>query len=222
MTRAILTLAMLAAAALMATGCGGSSASSGVAHLGSDTSSSADPGGGSPPPERENSASAQRKMIAFSQCMRSHGVPEFPEPSEGRLIVHNSSHNGRATGFNPESAQFQAAQKACAKLAPNGGKPPSPAEQARAQEKALKFSQCMRAHGVPSFPDPEFSHGGGAVRIHIGSARKGGPSGIDPNSPEFQTAQKACQSIMGGPKGFPGAAGGPQGAPGPGAVAVAP
>ncbi len=56
----------------------------------------------------------------------------------------------------------------------------------------------------------------------IGSVGKGGPSGIDPNSPEFQAAQKACQSIMGGPKGFPGAAGGPKGAPGPGAVAVAP
>jgi hypothetical protein len=222
MTRAILTPAVLAVTALLVAGCGGSASSPGVAHLGSNTSNSADPGGGSPSPERESSASAQQKMIAFSQCMRSHGVPEFPEPSEGHLIVHNSNHNGHVTGINPESAQFQAAQKACAKLAPNGGKPPSPAEQAKAQEKALKFSQCMRAHGVPSFPDPELFHGGGAVRIRIGSARKGGPSGIDPNSPELQTAQKACQSIMGGPKGFPGAAGGPKGAPGPGAVAVAP
>jgi len=221
MKRTMLTLAVLAVPMLVA-GCGGSSSSSGVAHLGSNTSSSADPGGGSSSPERESSASAQQKMIAFSQCMRSHGVPEFPEPSEGHLIIHNGSHNGHMTGINPESAQFQAARKACAKLAPNGGKPPSPAEQARAQEKALKFSQCMRTHGVPSFPDPEFSHGGGAVRIHIGDARKGGPSGIDPNSPEFQTAQKACQSLIGGPKGFPGAAGGPRGAPGPGAVAVAP
>jgi hypothetical protein len=221
MTRTMLTLAVLAVPLLVA-GCGGSSSSSGVAHLGSNTSSTADPSGGSPSPERESNASAQQKMIAFSQCMRSHGVPEFPEPSEGHLIVHNSNHNGHVTGITPESAQFQAAQKACAKLAPNGGKPPSPAEQAKAQEKALKFAQCMRTHGVPSFPDPEFSHGGGAVRIRIGSARKGGPSGIDPSSPEFQTAQKACQSIMGGPKGFPGAAGGPKGAPGPGAVAVAP
>lgn len=222
MTRTALTLTVLAGAALLAAGCGGSSSSAGVAHLGSNTSSSADPSGGSPSPERESSASAQQKMIAFSHCMRTHGVPEFPEPTEGHLLIHSSDHKGRVTGVNPRSAQFQAAQKACAKLAPNGGKPPSPAEQAKAQEKALKFSQCMRTHGVPSFPDPEFSHGGGAVRIHIGSGRKGGPSGIDPNSPEFQTAQKACQSIMGGPKGFPGAAGGPKGAPGPGAVAVAP
>jgi len=209
MTRTILILAVLAAASLLVAGCSGSSSSSGVAHLGSNTSSSADPGGGSSSPERESSASAQQKMIAFSQCMRSHGVPEFPEPSEGRLLVHSSDHNGRVTGVNPRSAQFQAAIKACAKLAPKGGKPPSPAVQAKLQEKALQFSQCMRTHGVPSFPDPEFSRGGGGVGIRIGSG-KGGPSRIDPSSPHFQAAQKACQSIMPGPKG------------GPGAVAVAP
>ncbi len=221
MTRIALSLTVLAGAALLTAGCGGSSPSAGVAHLANaSTSSDASTAGSSS--STEGGRPSQQQLVAYSQCMRSHGLPEFPEPTEGHLIVHNSSHNGHVTGINPESAQFQSAQKACAKLAPNGGKPPSPAEQAKAQEKALKFSQCMRTHGVPSFPDPEFSHGGGAVRIHIGSARKGGPSGIDLNSPEFQTAQKACQSIMGGPKGFPGAAGGPKGPPGPGAVAVVP
>ncbi len=203
MTRAILTPAVLAAA-LLAAGCGGSSSSPGVAHLGSNTSSSADPGsgGGSSSPESESSASAQQKVIAFSHCMRTHGVPEFPEPSEGHVLLRSSDRNGHVTGVNPQSAQFQAASKACAKLSPKGGKPPSPAEQAKLQEKALLFSQCMRTHGVPSFPDPEFSSSGGGG-IHIGG-RKGGPSRIDPSSPEFQAAQKACQSIMPGPKGGPG------------------
>lgn len=203
MTRAILTLATLAAALLVA-GCGGSSSSPGVAQLASSTSSSADPSsGGSSSPESESSASAQQKMVAFSQCMRSHGVPEFPEPAEGRLLIHSSDHNGHVTGVNPRSAQFQVASKACAKLAPKGGKPPSPAEQAKLQEKALQFSQCMRTHGVPNFPDPEFSRSGGGVGIRIGG-RKGGPSRIDLSSPQFQAAQKACQSIMPGPKGGPG------------------
>lgn len=210
MTRAILTPAALTAALLVA-GCGGSSSSPGVAHLGSSTSSSADPAsGGSSSPESESSASAQQKIIAFSHCMRTHGVPEFPEPSEGHVLLRSSDRNGHVTGINPQSAQFQAASKACAKLSPKGGKPPSAAEQAKLQEKALQFSQCMRTHGVPSFPDPEFSSSGGGIGIHIGS-RKGGPSRIDPSSPEFQAAQKACQSIMPGPKGG-----------GPGAVAVAP
>jgi hypothetical protein len=203
MTRTILTLAVLATAVLLIGGCGGSSSSSGVAHLGSSTSSSADPGsGGSSSLESESSASAQQKIIEFSHCMRTHGVPEFPEPSEGRLLVHSSDRNGHVTGVNPQSVQFQAANKACAKLSPKGGKPPSPAEQAKMQEQALKFSQCMRTHGVPNFPDPEFPRGGG-VGIRIGG-KQGGPSRIDPSSPQFQTAQKACQSIMPGPKHGPG------------------
>ena len=134
--------------------------------------------------------------------MRTHGVPEFPEPSEGHVLLHSSDHNGHVTGVNPQSAQFQAASKACAKLSPKGGKPPSPAEQAKLQEKALQFSQCMRTHGVPNFPDPEFSSSGGGIGIRIGG-RQGGPSRIDPSSPQFQAAQKACQSIMPGPKGRP-------------------
>jgi hypothetical protein len=204
MTRTTLCLAVLAGAVLLVAGCGGSSSSPGVAHLGSSTSSSADPSSGSSSsPENESSASAQQKMVAFSQCMRTHGVPEFPEPSEGHLLIHSSDHNGHVTGVNPQSAQFQAATKACAKLAPKGGKPPSPAEQAKLQEKALQFAQCMRTHGVPSFPDPEFSRGGGGGGIHIGG-KKNGPSRIDPSSPQFQAAQKACQSIMPGPKGGPG------------------
>src|ERR1700691_1225518 len=160
MRRTILPVAVLVGALAVA-GCGGSSSSPGVAHLASSTSSGADPGGGSSSPESESSASAQQKGIAFSHCMRTHGEPEFPEPSEGRLLIHSSDHNGRVTGVNPRSAQFQAASKACAKLSPKGGKPPSPAEQAKLQEKALQFSQCMRTHGVPSFPDPEFSGSGG-------------------------------------------------------------
>jgi len=203
MRRTIFVVAVLVAALAVA-GCGGSSSSPGVAHLGSGTSSSADPAsGGSSSPESESSASAQQKVIAFSHCMRTHGEPEFPEPSEGRLLIHRSDHNGHVTGVNPQSAQFQAASKACAKLSPKGGKPPSPAEQAKLQERALKLSQCMRTHGVPNFPDPEFSHSGGGVGIRIGG-EKSGPSGIDPNSPQFQAAQKACQSIMPAPKGGPG------------------
>ena len=201
MTRANLSVAVLASAAMLVAGCGGSSSNGGVAHLGSNTGSSSSGAGRST--SSESGAPSQQKIVAYSQCMRTHGVPEFPEPTEGKLLVRNSNHNGHVSGVNPESKQFQAAQKACAKLAPNGGKPPSAAEQAKAQEQALKFSRCMRTHGVPSFPDPEFLHGGGAVRVRLGG-KKGGPSGIDPNSPKFQAAQKACFSIMGGPKGGPG------------------
>jgi hypothetical protein len=200
-----LGVVVLASGALLLAGCGGGSSSPGVAHLSSSTSGgSPSSGGGSSSPE--SSASAQQKMVAYAQCMRTHGVPEFPEPTEGKLLVHSSDKNGHVTGLNPESAQFQAAQKVCGKLAPNGGKPPSAAQQAKMQEQGLKFSRCMRSHGVPNFPDPEFSHSGGGVGIRIG----GKGSGIDPNSPQFKAAQKTCQSDLPRP---PGAKGGPVPAP---------
>ena len=141
-------------------------------------------------------------MVAFSPVHAHPRGAEFPEPTEGKLIIRSGDHNGHVSGVNPQSAAVPGGSEGLRKVAPNGGKPPSPAEQTKMEEKALKFSQCMRTHGVPNFPDPEFSHGGGAVGLRIGS-KKGGPGGIDPNSPQFQAAQKACQSITGGPKGGP-------------------
>jgi hypothetical protein len=196
-----LSVVVLASAALLVAGCGGSS-SPGVAHLSSSTSGSSAADGAGKSSTPESGASTQQKMVAYSQCMRSHGVPEFPEPTEGHVLIHGSNHNGHVTGVNPQSSQFQAAQKVCGKLLPNGGAP-SPAEQAKAQEGALKFSQCMRTHGVPNFPDPTFS--GGGVRMTL---KAGGANGIDPNSPQFKAAQKTCQSDL--PR-LPGAKGGPGG-----------
>ncbi len=61
----------------------------------------------------------------------------------------------------------------------------------------------MRTHGVPNFPDPTFS--GGGVKMTL---KAGGANGIDPNSPQFKAAQKACQSLSARTAGQ-GRAGGP-------------
>jgi hypothetical protein len=203
---------MLLGLALTLAGCGGSSSSTpGVAHVGttSDSNPAGGSGGGTPRSGEtlsgESVASAQRKMVKFAQCMRTHGEPQFPEPSEGAIRIQN--HNG--SGPNPESSQWKAAEKACSKYAP-ANVAPSPAQQKARQEQALKFSDCMRQHGVPNFPDPKFSSGGG-VSMNL--------KGIDPSAPQFQAAAKACQSnspfakIMA--KGPPGAkAGAPAGSSG--------
>jgi hypothetical protein len=211
MIKTSFSVVVLASAALLIAGCGGGSSSPGVAHLASSTSGGSGADGAGKPSTPASSASTQQKMVAYSRCMRSHGVPEFPEPTEGRLLIHSSGHGVHVTGINPQSSQFQAAQKVCGKLLPEGGVP-SPAQQAKAQEGALKFSQCMRTHGVPNFPDPIVS--GGGVRLKL---KAGGANGIDPESPRFRAAQKTCQSIAPGlgVKGGPGPPGpGPKGAPG--------
>ena len=215
-------LAGVAALALLVSGCGGST-DPGVAKLASTAASSTStagseaPGGGGSVSSSGGSGGsgngqhseaaiagpggpeAQKKMVAFAQCMRSHGVPDFPEPSEGHLLIKGNSKNG----LNPGSPQFQAAMKACHSLAP--APKISPQQSAAMQAQALKFSACMRSHGVPDFPDPKFEGGGVQLQIKRGS-------GIDPQSSQFQAAQKACQGDMPGPKGGPGAAqAGPEG-----------
>jgi hypothetical protein len=174
--------------AVLAAGCGGGSASPRVASVATTAPATE-------PAVTGSNTKATGKQQTFSACMRAHGLPNFPDASaEGGIAIDASS------GMDPNSAVFQAAQKACAKLAPNGGKPPSAAEQAKAQEAALKFSACMRSNGVPKFPDPQFS--GGMTRLTLGK-----DGGIDPSSPIFQKAQKTCQKLMpdGGPKTSGGA-----------------
>jgi hypothetical protein len=58
--------------------------------------------------------------------------------------------------------------------------------------KALEFASCMRAHGVPSFPDPS---GGGSGFNFAGNA-------INPQSPAFKSARQTCGQLA------PGRAGG--------------
>jgi hypothetical protein len=125
--------------------------------------------------------------------MRSHGVPNFPDPQvSGRgLSLSIDSRNG----LNPNAPQFKAASKSCEKLLPNGGKP-DPASLAKERAQMLKFSACMRSHGLADFPDPTVSEGG--LQLSLGDKRN---SSLNPNSPVFQAAQKACQSSMPGPPG---------------------
>jgi hypothetical protein len=171
-TRSSFALAGVVGLALLASACGGSPVP-GVAQApstGNSTTTSA------------SSETSSHGPAAYSACMRTHGVTNFPDPdSNGRLTIDSRM------GVNPASPQFRAAQSACQKLLPNGGKQ-DPAQQAKEQQAMLKFARCMRAHGVQNFPDPQ---AGGGLTIHKGD-------GIDPNDPQFQAAQKECQKLMPG------------------------
>jgi hypothetical protein len=191
-TRSRLTLIATAAACLafVTTGCSKSSAGPSVAHLvasASSAASSADPASGSPAPSSASPQKAQKGeagLLAYSECMRSHGVPDFPDPVGDSLQIRVSP----GSDLDPNTPQMQAAQKACKSLQPGGTQGGTISEAQKSD--ALKYSACIRAHGVPNFPDPVFSNGGAQLKI----------TGIDPNSAQFQAAQKACHSLQpGGP-----------------------
>jgi hypothetical protein len=194
--RLVLAGVAATALALAAAGCGGGSDPPSVASLGGSgttTTGGGDSTGGgggtaSGGPQIGGSVVIGTKDgLAFSRCMRAHGVKNFPDPnSQGEIQI------GAAAGINKGSPKFQSALQACRKVLPNGGQP-TPAQLAAMRKAALAFSACMRSHGLPDFPDPDFSKGGAGIRL------RGGPgSDLDPSSPAFQAAQKACQSKLPG------------------------
>ena len=120
--------------------------------------------------------------LAFSACMRSHGVPSFPDPtSNGGISIQVQP----GSAIDPNSLAFQSAQRACQSLLPAGktsGGSVSPTMRAQ----ILRYAACIRAHGVPNYPDPTFN--GNAVNF-------GNLSSINPNSPAYQSALSACASL---------------------------
>ena len=154
--------------AFLASACGGGTAPSSVAHIGNPapttTSAPAAEPGASP-----NLQQMYEADVVYAGCMRSHGDSGFPGP----VLVNNShAHGVTMEGVDQNSPRFISANNACKHLLPNDGNGPSQAQLAQMMSRALKYSQCMRSHGVPDFPDPTESPNGIGIRL----------SGIDPNS----------------------------------------
>jgi hypothetical protein len=116
--------------------------------------------------------------LAFARCMRSHQVPNWPDPSSSGVFDKSKL---TAQQLGATSAQVQAAQSACSHLLPNGGNGPSAAQAQRERAQGLSFSRCVRAHGVPTFPDPDST----------GRIPERWP-GVDQGSPTFEAANEAC------------------------------
>jgi hypothetical protein len=91
------------------------------------------------------------RLVAFSHCVRSHGVPGFPDPQAGAT---NAKFPG-AQQLGVSSSQLDAAERACQHLLPVGTDDLFPAAEVPILVRAmLPFSSCMRSHGVAKFPDP--------------------------------------------------------------------
>jgi hypothetical protein len=130
MNRPLVALAVIATVALISA-CG----SSGPAGSGVGANSTA--------------ANAQ-KAVKFAECMRSNGVSEFPDPDASGSLTIDGIVNG--SSLDPNTPAFKHAIGACRDLEPAGfmGSRRSPQQ----MQAALEFAQCIRANGVPDFPDP--------------------------------------------------------------------
>jgi hypothetical protein len=129
MNRKLSSLAALALIALIGAGCGGNDSS----------------GGGN------TTAANQEKAVKFAQCMREHGVSQFPDPDASGQLTIDGVLNG--SGIDSDSPTWNQAIDACKDLQPpgfTGGGERSSGEQSA----ALRFAQCIRENGVPDFPDP--------------------------------------------------------------------
>jgi hypothetical protein len=118
--------------------------------------------------------------VAYSACMRRNGVTQFPDPgANGRLRVPKDL---------VRSPRVRAAMRACRPLLP---RPPAPDSRrlAEALRLGVRYAACMRAHGVPNFPDPRATQQGGITfDYHALDSRR------------FEAADRACIELSRGMK----------------------
>ena len=162
-------ITVMAGAAQLATACGGSPSTTGS--------------GGSP----NAGGSANSQALAYSRCVRSHGVPDFPDPDSNGQIPKEAAVRALRGLSDPRA---MAATGACANLNPAGQGGPNLT--AQEQQDYLKAAACMRSHGITNFPDPTFP--GGRVSLSI-------PSSIDTKSRQFTQAAQTCTKLI--PAGLP-------------------
>jgi hypothetical protein len=130
-----------------------------------------------------------KAMNVFAQCMRGHGQANFyyanPQSvANSSTSVFSLGQGYFVTGVTPQSPEFQSALASCKHLLP-----PVPTRVVTKQQldQDLKFVACIRAHGFPSYPEPDVQNGQ--------LVQKPLPSSIDTSSPQFEAALKACGGV---------------------------
>ena len=180
--RAAAAITAAAALALLAAACSGSQPAAGS-------------GGSTDARGSEASSSA----VAYSHCMRSHGVPNYPDPDRSGQLP-----KGDAQHFGVSSSQYQAAQQACRPMLPTGGSlqqqehqcmqnsdcPPALVQQMLTADR--KLAQCMRSHGVPNFPDPTANSHGPIFNI-----TNAGISDAESHTHQFEAKLTECGRLAG-------------------------
>jgi hypothetical protein len=138
---------------------------------------------GSPSSTSNTGASGQfQQDLAFAQCMRSHGLPDFPDPNA----------NGHGFGNQQRQNQEQSnphlgtAYSACSHLLPSGSSS-NGNKTVPSQTQLVRFAQCMRSHGEPNYPDPSPNV---SLRTELAQL------GINVNSSQFQATLRTCDRLV--------------------------
>ena len=158
---------LTAALALLTAACGGGSPSS--------TAGSPEAGGSTSSPS----------AVGFSRCMRSHGVPNFPDPDSNGGIPKET-----AQQLEVSDSRYQAAAHACGHLLPGGGNGgPTRAEVQQWWSGMLSFARCMRSHGVSDWPDPT------PYPQHPNEPTFEMPASLHP-TPQLVSEMRVCQRLV--------------------------
>jgi hypothetical protein len=164
-------IAALLAPALLATACAGSPHSH-IAELGTTIAQSGTPTNTPAASARQNGG------LAFSRCMRSHGVSQFPDPDSSGAIPKVTLQQ-----LGVGSSPFQAARSACGHLLQ-----PSDIQVQQTLSGMLDFARCMRSHGVRNWPDPTTDSDGQVVFDLRGR--------INPDTPQMDTKSGRCSHLL--------------------------
>jgi len=182
--RAVTASVAVAVAACLAA-CGGGTSSSGSANsTGAAGATSAAGSGGS----SSSSGPASASLLSFSQCMRSHGVPDFPDPEPSGDAKFPSA---RQLGVS--DSQYHTSENACQQLLPAGANdvfPPAEVQQLLIGMRG--FSQCVRSRGEPNWPDPTVDSQGRPL-FPLGSR---GISRDQYHSSQVQASISQCQHLL--------------------------
>ena len=143
------------------------------------------------------SSTSTQQAVAFSRCVRARGVPNWPDPASGGQLPKET-----AQQLGVSNAQLQVALNACQHLLPNTGNiDDDPAALNQWWNQLLRFARCMRAHGVPNWPDPS-PYPPDRVRptFNLHAAGIGFHQGAQPgnvvNSPQIEARVRACESAV--------------------------
>lgn len=145
-------------------------------------------------------SSGSATAIAYSHCMRSHGVTNFPDPDgSGHLPKTGAQQLGVSRSL------FEEAQRACASSLPTAGTtnaqidqcmstgdcPPALIQTILSEQR--RYAKCIRSHGYPGFPDPTIDSEGQPYFDASGA----GISHETTHSPKFMAADGTCERRVG-------------------------